>query len=456
MSAFIRIAVVGFMTVVAAWPAQAVSVVEVKSAKGVVAYLSEDHSSQVVSVSFSFSGGTASDPLDKQGLSELGASLFNEGAGDLDSFAFQSALEDRAISLGMSSNLDTITGSLTTTSPNLTEALRLARLALLQPRHDPEAIERMRREMLVQIAARSEVPGRLASHKLYLELFGGHPYSREQEGTAESVQALTRADVQTWAKTRLSRDRLLVGISGDITADKVKDLLDTLFADLPATGVGPSKVPAVSVSTVGKTSRIFRDLTQSSIVMGAPGLLRNDPDWYAATVADYIFGSGSFSSRLMNEVREKRGLAYTVRSGLSPLDSAGFFIISAGTRADKADESVRLIREEVAKMTNPGVTQEEIDGAKQFLTGAWPLRFTTTGRVAELLVAVQHDRLGLDYLDRRNKLIEAVTMADVKRVAQRLYNPKVLTVVVVGPEDVGAPAPVGKPAPKAKAPAKKS
>jgi zinc protease len=456
MSVLTRIAVAGFLTLIAASPAHAVSVVEVKSAKGIVAYLSEDHSSQVISVSFAFAGGTALDPLDKQGLTGLGASLFNEGAGDLDSFAFQSALEDRAISLGMSSDLDSIRGSLTTTSPNLPEALRLARMALLQPRHDPEAIERMRREMLVQIAARSEVPGRLASRKLYLELFGGHPYAREQEGTAESVQALTRADVQNWAKTRLARDRLLVGVAGDISADKLREVLDILFADLPATGVGPSKVPAVKVATVGKTSHIFRDLTQSTILIGSPGLLRSDPDWYAATVADYIFGSGSFSSRLMNEVREKRGLAYTVRSGLSPLDSAGFFIISAGTRADKADESLRLIREEVVKMTTPGVTQEEIDGAKQFLTGAWPLRFTTTGRVAELLVAVQRDNLGLDYLDRRNKLIEDVTMADVKRVAQRLYNPKVLTVVVVGPESAGA-APAGsKPAPKAKAPAKKS
>ncbi len=456
MNAVHRIVVAGFLAVVAAWPAYAVSVVEVKSAKGISAYLSEDHSSQVISVSFAFAGGTAVDPLDKQGLTELGASLFNEGAGDLDSFAFQSALEDRAISLGMSADLDTIRGSLTTTSLNLTEALRLTRLALLQPRHEAEAIERMRRELLVQIAGRAEVPGRLASRKLNLELFGGHPYSREQEGTAESVQALTRADVQTWAKTRLTRDRLLVGVSGDISADKLRDLLDTLFGDLPATGVGPSKVPATKVSTVGKTSRIFRDLTQSTILIGAPGLLRNDPDWYAATVADYIFGSGSFSSRLMNEVREKRGLAYTVRSGLSPLDSAGYFVISAGTRADKADESLRLIREEVVKMTAPGVTQAEIDGAKQFLTGAWPLRFTTTGRVAELLVQIQRDHLGLDYLDRRKKLIEAVTIADVKRVAQRLYNPKVLTVVIVGPESAGVASPSAKPAPNAKAPAKKS
>jgi zinc protease len=426
--------------------ADAVSVVEVKSPKGIVAYLSEDHSSPVISVSFTFSGGTAVDPPDKQGLTELGCSLFNEGAGDLDSFAFQSALEDRAISLGMSADRDRIRGSLTTTSPTLDEAVRLTRLALLQPRQDPEAIERMRRELLVQIAARAEVPGRLASRKLFLELFGGHPYAREEEGTAEGVKALTRADVQAWAKTRLSRDRLLVGVAGDITAAQLAGILDTLFADLPAIGSGAAKAPPATVSTVGKTSRIFRDLTQTTITIGAPGIMRSDPDWYAATVADYIFGSGSFASRLMNEVREKRGLAYTVRSSLVPFDSGAIVTIGAGTRADQADQSLRVIREEVAKMRNPGPTQDELDGAKQYLTGAWPLRFTSTGRVAELLVEIQHERLGLDYLDRRNKLIEAVTLADVKRVAKRLYNPDVLTVVIVGPESAESKTPPRPPA----------
>ena len=441
-----------FLVLVAALPAQAITVVEVKTPKGVNAYFAEDHNSQVISFSFTFEGGTAIDPVDKQGLSQLGSSLFNEGAGELDSFAFQSAMEDRAISIGMSADRDSIRGSITTTSPNLAEAVRLARLALLQPRFDPEAVERMRREILVGIAARQEVPGRLASRKLFTELFGGHPYARDEEGLADNVKALTRADVQNWTKTRLTRDRLLIGVSGDITAAELAPVLDTLFADLPATGAGPAKLPPAKVTTVGKTSRIFRDLTQTTILIGGPGIARNDPDWYAAVVADYILGAGSFSSRLMNEVREKRGLAYGVSSSLAPFDAGEIIMVSAGTRADQAEQSLKVIRDEIGKMRSPGVTQAEIDGAKQYLTGAWPLRFTTTGSVAGLLVQIQHDNLGLDFLDKRNKLVEAVTLADVLRVSKRLYNPDVLTVVVVGP-DAGAAAPAAKAAP-AKAPAR--
>jgi zinc protease len=416
------------------------------------AYFAEDHSSQVISFSFGFEGGTALDPPGKQGLSQLGTSLFNEGAGDLDSFAFQSELDDRAISLGMSADRDRIRASMTTTTPNLADAVRLGRLALLQPRYDAEAIERMRREILVAIAARSEVPGRLAVRKLFAELFGGHPYSRDEEGTTEDVKTLTRADVQNWAKSRLTRDRLLIGVSGDITAAELAPILDTLFADLPATGTA-AKLPPAKVSTTGTTSRIVRDLTQTTIMIGSPGIMRDDPDWFPAVVADYIFGSGSFSSRLMNEVREKRGLAYTVQSSLVPYDAGAIMVVSAGTRADQSELSLSVIREEFAKMRNPGVTQQELDGAKQYLVGAWPLRFTTTGKVAQLLVEVQHDHLGLDYLDRRNKLIQAVTLADVQRVSKRLYNPDVLTTVIVGPDVPQGPPPKVNTAPTPKQPA---
>jgi zinc protease len=188
-------------------------------------------------------------------------------------------------------------------------------------------------------------------------------------------------------------------------------------------------------------------------MIGSPGIMRDDPDWFPAVVADYIFGSGSFSSRLMNEVREKRGLAYTVQSSLVPYDAGAIMVVSAGTRADQSELSLSVIREEFAKMRNPGVTQQELDGAKQYLVGAWPLRFTTTGKVAQLLVEVQHDHLGLDYLDRRNKLIQAVTLADVQRVSKRLYNPDVLTTVIVGPDVPQGPPPKVNTAPTPKQPA---
>jgi zinc protease len=443
-----KIVLAAALIVFALRPAYAVSVVEVKSPSGITAYLSEDHTTPVVAVSISFAGGTATDPADKQGLSNLATSLLNEGAGDLDSFAFQTILEDKAITINASADRDNIRASLVTTTPTLTEAVRLFRLALNQPRFDDEAVERMRREILVGLAAKAEMPGTLAGNRLFADLFGDHPYARDDDGTMAGVKALTRADIQAWAKTRLARDRMLVGVSGDISPAQLKGILDIMFGELPATSAVPPVLPPATVATAPRVDRITRDLTQTTIYIGAPGIARADPDWYAATVADYIFGSGSFASRLMNEVREKRGLAYTVRSSLSPFKAAALMTVSAGTRADQSEQSLAVIRDEWVKMTNPGVTQDELDGAKQYLIGAWPLRFTSTGTIAELLVQIQRDNLGLDYLDRRNKFIEAVTLDDVKRVAARLYKPELLTVVIVGPEAAKAAAPAktkGKP-----------
>jgi zinc protease len=413
--------------------AAAVSVTEVKSPGGITAYFAEDHTTPVVGISVSFIGGTAFDPVDKQGLSTLGTSLLNEGAGDMDSFAFQSAMEDRAITFQAGASRDEISVTFLTTTPNLDEAVRLARLAYTQPRFDPDAIERMRQEILVTLKSRAEVPSHLAGRRLAQDLFGDHPYARDEDGEPETVEKLTRADVQEWMKTRLTRDRLVVGVAGDITKERLGLVLDQMFGGLPATSPLPATLPQAKASTKPVADRIVRDLTQATITIGTPGIARNDPEWYAAVLADYIFGSGSFSSRLMNEVREKRGLAYTVRSQLAPLDYGPIMVVSAGTRADQAEQSLAVIREEWAKMVDPGPTEDELQGAKKYLTGAWPLRFTSTGRIADILVAIQRDNLGLDYVDRRNSLIESVTLNDVRRVAKRLYKPDNLTVVIVGP-----------------------
>ena len=409
-----------------------ITVVEVKSPAGISAYLAEDHTAPIVALSFSFEGGTALDPVDKQGLSTLGAGLLDEGAGDLDSFAFQSMLEDKAITVHATADRDAIHGQLVTTTATLADGTRLLRLALNQPRFDPDAVERVRREILVNLAGEAQVPGHLASRRLFTDLFGDHPYARDEEGTPENVATLTRADVQTWAKTRLVRDRLIVGVSGDINPQALAGLLDQIFSTLPATSPVAATLPQAKVSTTPRTDRVVRDLTQTTIYIGAPGIARADPDWYAATLADYVFGSGSFASRLMDEVREKRGLAYTVRSQLAPLDFGPIMLVSAGTRADASDQSLAVIRDEWAKMVKQGPTATEIEGAKAFLTGAWPLRFTSTESIAGLLVQIQHDHLGLDYFERRNALINAVTLDDVHRVAQRLYKPDELTVVIVG------------------------
>ena len=431
----------------------AITVKEVKSPGGLTAYLAEDHTTPIIAITFGFRGGSALDPAAKIGLSGMAVSLLDEGAGDLDSFAFQTALEDRAISLRFTDEADMIRGNLVTTTPNAAKALELMRLALTKPRFDTEPVERIRRQIQVGISSRQENPNRIARKTLMDAVFAGHPYAREDDGSVESVGGITVEDLRAWLKSRLARDRLLISASGDITPADLGKAMDALFGDLPKTTGLDVKVPEVKAPAKGQTIRVDKDLPQSIVLIAEQGLKRNDPDWYIAQVTDYIFGGGSFASRLMNEVREKRGLAYSVSTSLAPYDAGALMFASVGTRADQADTSLGIIRDEWKKMRDEGPTQKEVDDAKQYLTGAWPLRFTSTGSIADILLAVQRDNLGLDYIDKRNSMVEAVTLEDAKRVSKRLYDPDGLTVVIVGPTPK-APAPAAKPAPKAALPAK--
>ena len=422
-------------------PAYAITVQQVHSPGGLDAYLVEDHTTPVVAISFGFAGGSALDPVDQLGLSDLVASLLDEGAGDLDSFTFQSELEDLAISIRYNVDPDMTRGRLTTTSANIARGIELTRLTLTAPRFDEEPVERIRRQILVSLANRMEQPGYIASRALFESLYGDHPYGRSSDGTPESIASIDREDMLNWVKSRFGRDRLIIGAAGDITPEALGRAVDQIFGELPeTTGLNP-QLPEANIPTGGRTVHVEKNLPQTVIYMGQKGIKREDPDWYTATVVDYVLGGGSFASRLMDEVREKRGLAYSVSTGLAPYDAGAIITAAVGTRAEQAGESLKIIRDEWKKMADSGPTAEEVADAKQYLTGAWPLRFTSTGSIADILLAVQRDKLGLDYLDKRNSLVEAVTVQDTRRVAHELYDPEALTVVIVGPENVDA-APV--------------
>ncbi len=428
-------------------PAFAITVKEVKSPGGLTAYLAEDHTNPIIAITFGFKGGSALDPVAKLGLSSMTTALIDEGAGSLDSFAFQTVLEDRAIRIGFSAERDMVRGNLVATTPNSAKAFELMQMALTSPRFDAEPVERIRRQIQVGLASRQENPSRIARKTLMEAVFPNHPYAREDEGTPETIAAVTVDDMRAWVKRNFAQDRLLVSASGDITPAQLGKTMDMLFGQLPKTSGLDTNLPEASVPAKGQTIRVEKNLPQSMVLMAQKGLKRQDKDWYIATVDDYIFGSGSFASRLMDEVREKRGLAYGVSTSLQPYDHGALMFANVGTRADQADISVGVIRDEWKKMHDAGPTQAELDGAKQYLTGAWPLRFTSTGSIADILLAVQRDNLGIDYLDKRNSLIEAVTLDDAKRVAKTLYDPDGLTVVIVGP----LPQPAAKPqAPKPK------
>lgn len=424
-------AVLALAFAILATPADAVEIRRVVSPGGIVAWLVEDRFAPIVSLELAVRGGAATDPAGKEGLAELVATTLDEGAGDLDSQAFQTRLEDLSISLSFSAGLDAMRGSLRTLSRNRDEAFRLFGLALSGPRFDERPVERVRAQLLTRLAREAQDPGAIAGRTLWARLFPGHPYGRPRGGTPDSLRSVTRDELRAFVPQRFARDALIIGVVGDIGPAELGPLLDRTFGALPAKGL-PYRLETATPVADGKTHVVGFDTPQSTIVFAQPGLLRSDPDWYAATVLNHILGGSTFGSRLYTEVREKRGLAYSAYSYLMPLDFAAAWAGGAATNNAAVGESVGVVREVWRNLATNGVGAEELADAKRYITGAWPLRFTDTAAIAATLVAVQLENLGLGYLDRRNALIDAVGAEDIRRVARRVLDPAKLTVVVVG------------------------
>ncbi len=414
-------------------PALAVNVEKVVSPGGIEAWLVQDHANPIIAMDVAFAGGSSVEA--KPGLANMMASLLDEGAGAYDSQAFQGRLEDLSIGLAFRAGRDELSGSLKTLTENRDAAFDMFRLALTQPRFDKEPVERIRAQILAGLTRELQNPNTVAQRAWSKAAFGQHAYGRPANGTPEAVKALKAAELKAHAKTWLSRQDLIVGVVGDITPDQLAPLLDKTFGALPAAHP-PIKVAETSIAT-GKVVVENRPIPQSVAVFGLPGIKRDDPDWYAAYVMNYILGGGGFSSRLTEEVREKRGLAYSVYSYLLPLDHAGIVIGGVATQNAKIKQSLDLIRQELTRMAEQGPDQTELTDAKTYLTGSFPLSLDSTAAIAGLLVSMQSNHLGIDYLEKRNALIEAVSMDQVKAAAKRLLDPQKLVVVVVGqPEGV--------------------
>lgn len=417
---------------VAATGARAVEVQRVISPGGIEAWLVEDHSNPIVSLELAFRGGAALDPPGKAGLAYLASGLLDEGAGELDSRAFRQKLEDNAIRLSFDARRDAFHGSLQTLNDTRATAFRLLRLALTEPRFDPKPIRRIKSQVQAQLAREVEDPRDIAGRTFYRLVFSEHPYGRPVEGTRASVAGLTRKDLERFAATRLLRERLVIGVVGDITPEQLAPLLDATFGGLPADGEKLPPVPEAEPQGEGAVVVVEQDVPQSQVVFGHAGIKRDDPDYYAAQLVNYVLGGGGFASRLYGEVREKRGLAYSVYSYLNPMDHAALVAGGLGTANGRVAQALDIVRREWRRMAEAGPTAQELKDAKTYMTGSFPLNLSSTGRIAGMLVAMQLEELGIDYIDRRERLIEAVTREQARRVAAELYKPDALAVVVVG------------------------
>jgi zinc protease len=364
----------------------------------------------------------------------------DEGAGDLASQAFQAALEDIAAGVGFNAGRDNFSGSLRTLAAERDKAFELFRLALTAPRFDPEPVARVRAQIIANLRRQSENPRRIASETWFRTIFPDHPYGRPGDGTPESVAAIAVEDLRGFVASRLARENLVVGVVGDIGAGELAGRLDALFGALPAKPA-TAPVPPAEISGAGRVIVVKKPIPQSVVTFGQKGIKRDDPDWYAATIMNRVLGDGGFFSRLTEEVREKRGLAYSVSASLAPMEHAGLIIGGVATRNDAVAQSLEIVRAEWRRMAEGGVTDAELANAKTYITGSFPLRLDSSRRIADILVSVQLDRLGIDYLNRRNEIIDAVTRDQVARVAKRLLDPAALTVVVVGDPQGIATAP---------------
>jgi zinc protease len=418
-------------------PAQAMTIEKVVSPAGIEAWLVRESATPLVAMAYSFQGGSAQDPADKAGAANLAASLLDEGAGDLDSKAYHQRLENHAIELAFRAGRDYFAGSLRVLNEHRDEAFDLLKLALTAPRFDTDAVERIRMQMLASLRRDTTSPNDIASKAWWAAAFPGHPYGRESKGTLESVPNITADDMRGYVRRVFARNELKIAIVGDIDAAAAGRLIDRAFGALPAKN-DLRPIPDVELHGLGRRIVTKVAVPQAVVTFGGPGLARNDPDFMAAYVVNHIFGGGTFTSRLYSEVREKRGLAYGVSDNMIWFKHAAVTVGGTATRADRTGDAIAIIAAEAKRMAEDGPTADELAKAKSYIKGSYALTLDTSSKIAAQLVQIQTDNLGIDYIQRRSAMIDAVTLEDAKRVAKRLYGQGMLVSIAGEPKGVAS------------------
>ena len=403
---------------------------EVTSDEGLSAWLVEDHSIPVIALRFAFKGtGAKTDPADKQGLAIMASNTMDEGAGDLDSEEFQKTLNDLSISLRFIASRDNFGGSLKTLSRNKAKAFELLKLAVNEPRFDEEPLDRMRKSNQSRIKSSLSNPKWMAARIQNDRIFEGHPYALNSGGTLSSLESITSDDLREFHKS-LGKNQLVIGAAGDITADELKALLDDIFGDRPVREI--KETEKYPLKNAGATYLYEQEIPQTIIAISQKGISRKDEDYYNAKIMNFILGESGFGSRLMDEIREKRGLTYGIYSYFQQYDESDVLKISTSTANENTAEILELIKTEWDKIKTEPVSEEDLKSAKSYLIGSLPLSLTSTASIASTLISMQMDDLPIDYLDLRAGLLEEVTIEDIQETAQRILNEDDFTTILVG------------------------
>jgi zinc protease len=423
-------------------PAQATTIQRVVSPGGIEAWLVQEPSLPLVALNFAFVGGASQDPTDKPGVGYMVSSLLDDGAGELDTKAFHQRLEDNAAELRFSVTHDYFLGSIRLLRERQEQSFDLLRLALNEPRFDADAVGRVRDQVVAALRREATDPGSIATRTWWRTAFPGHPYGQPTNGELTSLPTIGVDDLRAYQKRILTRASLKVAAVGDIDPATLGKVLDRVFGKLPAGGA-LAEVPDVTMQGGGRRIVTQLSVPQSAVRLGGAGLMRKDPDFIPAYVVNHILGGGSMTSRLYEEVREKRGLVYGVYSYLLGMRHAALFMTTTQAGADVTRQALDLIEQGTSRMVAEGPTEAELAKAKAYLKGSYALNFDTSTKIANLLLQIQLDDLGIDYIDKRNGLMEAVTIEDARRAAKRLAQGGMLVTVVGQPKGLVSKEPGG-------------
>lgn len=411
--------------------AYALDVKRVVLDSGLTLLVVERHNLPIVKVTVGVNAGSMSEPEDKAGLAGLTAGLLTEGTRKRTNRQISEEIEFVGGALGASADDDYATVSLSVLKKDISLGFDLLSDIILDPVFPADELNKKRERIKGSLKAQEEQPGFVASREFRKAVFGSHPYGRLNTGTPETLDMITREDIVSFHSAYYVPNNAIMSVVGDITVDEVKGLLKDYFAgwrsrELPGPLNGEPHASGVrNVITVDK------ELTQANIILGHAGVSRGNPDYYAVSVMNYILGGGGFESRLMQNIREEKGLAYDIHSFFDPSRYGGIFQVGLQTKNESANTAITEILKEIRRIRDEQVSDTELSDAKSFLTGSFPLRFETGSRIAGFLVAVEYYGLGLDYIDKYPSYINGVTKEDVQRVARKYLDPENYVLVVV-------------------------
>ncbi|MBW8308777.1 MAG: insulinase family protein [Candidatus Paracaedibacteraceae bacterium] len=409
-----------------------VKVIDYQTGLGLTGWHVETQDIPVLTISLCFrNAGDKNDPEGLAGLTEFMCGMLDEGAGPYNSGNFKALLLEKNIRLAISQNSDSVFITLRSTKDNIKDLFDILTMILMTPRFDEDAVARVREQILTSLNQSLHSEGQVASDTFNQQAFKNHPYGRSTKLEIEGIKKIKREDIQKYLKERLARDQIKITSAGDLSINELKNYLDIALKDLPEKAVA-SKVKDIEPVYTGDITVVPMDIPQSLILFYQPGIKRHDKDFYAAYVLNKILGDGGFKSRLWDEVRENRGLAYGIDSDLRWVQHTEYMLGSTATANANAGQVVEIIREQWRKIKENGVTHKEKDFVIERLTGAFPLGFSSTPHIVGLLNNYQQDDLEANFINKRNEMMRSVTLDDLNRLAKNLIQPDKLSFIIVG------------------------